>query len=230
MSKIVVCNQKMFLSYDEAEKISNELLKYNDENLIICPSALNMDLYSKYNIGAQDCYYEDSGSFTGEISPYHLALKGVKYVIVGHSERRCYDDDKTINKKILAAQKNKLIPILCIGESKYDRDLNRTAEVLKRQLTIGLKNVKDEIYIAYEPAWLIGKNKSLSINEIEDTCTYIRKLLKGLRISNYKLLYGGSVTDLTIENIISNKLDVYLVGKTCCDVDKLLKIIKCTKM
>lgn len=230
MNKIVVCNQKMFLTYEEAKELSKKLSKYNDDNLIICPNFLNMDVYSSYNIGAQDCYYEDTGSFTGEISPYHLSLKGVKYVIIGHSERRCYDDDKVINKKVLAAQRNKLVPILCIGETKYDRDLHRTAEAIRKQLTIGLKNVKDKIYIAYEPAWLIGKNKSLNIKEIEDTCAYIRKILKGMNITNYKLLYGGSVTDETIEGIISDKLDGYLVGTACCDIGMIEKIIKCIKM
>ena len=222
----------MFLNRDEAKELSDKLSIYNDDNLIICPNMLNIDIYNEYNVCAQNCHFEDTGAYTGEVSALHLKQIGVKYVLLGHSERRCYDDNKIINKKIKTAIKNGLIPILCIGETYYDKELNKTSEVLKRQLTTALKGVdkKDEVIVAYEPSWVIGTGKSLNKKEIEDTYLFIKKVLNNIAIQNYKILYGGSVTENNIKNILSNKLDGYLVGSSSTSFDNMEKIIKCIKM
>ena len=95
MKKILVCNQKMFLTYDEAVALKKEMddVDFSKVDLIACPSYLNLDVFKNYNLGAQNCFYEDKGAYTGEVSAYDLSFKNVRYVIIGHYERRCYDSD-----------------------------------------------------------------------------------------------------------------------------------------
>ncbi len=235
MNKLVVCNQKMFLTYDEASMLKKQMdeVDFSSVNLIVCPSILNLDIFKNYTIGSQDCFYEDKGAYTGEVSAYDLSFKNVKYVIIGHSDRRKYDTDKEINLKVKAALRNGITPILCIGETKIDKELIRTSEVLKKQLYKALEGIlldsKEKIIIAYEPVWAIGGEKTVSKEVIEDTFKYIEKLLKEKNIYNYKLIYGGSITSKNIKNILSDKIDGYLLGLSSVNIDELKKIIKCIK-
>ena len=235
MNKLVVCNQKMFLTYDEASMLKNQMdeVDFSSVNLIVCPSILNLDIFKNYTIGSQDCFYEDKGAYTGEVSAYDLSFKNVKYVIIGHSDRRKYDNDKEINLKVKAALRNGITPILCIGETKIDKELIRTSEVLKKQLYKALEGIlldsNEKIIIAYEPVWAIGGEKTVSKEVIEDTFKYIEKLLKEKNIYNYKLIYGGSITSKNIKNILSDKIDGYLLGLSSVNIDELKKIIKCIK-
>lgn len=235
MKKMIVCNHKMFLTRDEAQVLNQKMEKedYSNTNLIICPNLLNLDLFKNYNLGAQDAFYEDKGAYTGEVSAYALSLVGVKYVIVGHAEKRFSDSNEIINKKIKAILRNSMTPILCVGETKMDKELRRTSEVIKKQLQIALSNVElepyQEVVIAYEPNWIIGGNQSLSKLEIEDALKYIRKLLKQNNIFNYKLLYGGSITTQNIKNILSDEVDGYLLGNSSVNIEDLNYIIKCIK-
>ena len=206
---------------------------FSSVNLIVCPSILNLDIFKNYTIGSQDCFYEDKGAYTGEVSAYDLSFKNVKYVIIGHSDRRKYDNDKEINLKVKAALRNGITPILCIGETKIDKELIRTSEVLKKQLYKALEGIlldsNEKIIIAYEPVWAIGGEKTVSKEVIEDTFKYIEKLLKEKNIYNYKLIYGGSITSKNIKNILSDKIDGYLLGLSSVNIDELKKIIKCIK-
>ncbi|HIU40400.1 MAG TPA: triosephosphate isomerase [Candidatus Aphodocola excrementigallinarum] len=235
MNKLVVCNQKMFLTYDEASMLKKQMdeVDFFSVNLIVCPSILNLDIFKNYTIGSQDCFYEDKGAYTGEVSAYDLSFKNVKYVIIGHSDRRKYDSDKEINLKVKAALRNGITPILCIGETKIDKELIRTSEVLKKQLYKALEGIlldsNEKIIIAYEPVWAIGGEKTVSKEVIEDTFKYIEKLLKEKNIYNYKLIYGGSITSKNIKNILSDKIDGYLLGLSSVNIDELKKIIKCIK-
>ena len=235
MNKLVVCNQKMFLTYDEASMLKKQMdeVDFSSVNLIVCPSILNLDIFKNYTIGSQDCFYEDKGAYTGEVSAYDLSFKNVKYVIIGHSDRRKYDTDKEINLKVKAALRNGITPILCIGETKMDKELIRTSEVLKKQLYKALEGIlldsNEKIIIAYEPVWAIGGEKTVSKEVIEDTFKYIEKLLKEKNIYNYKLIYGGSITSKNIKNILSDKIDGYLLGLSSVNIDELKKIIKCIK-
>lgn len=235
MNKLVVCNQKMFLTYDEASMLKKQMdeVDFSSVNLIVCPSILNLDIFKNYTIGSQDCFYEDKGAYTGEVSAYDLSFKNVKYVIIGHSDRRKYDTDKEINLKVKAALRNGITPILCIGETKIDKELIRTSEVLKKQLYKALEGIlldsNEKIIIAYEPVWAIGGEKTVSKEVIEDTFKYIEKLLKEKNIYNYKLIYGGSITSKNIKNILSDKIDGYLLGLSSVNIDELKKIIKCIK-
>lgn len=235
MKKIVVCNHKMLLTYDEASNYEKKLedIDLSNIKLIICPSYINLNLFNKFNLGAQDVFYEDKGSYTGEISAYFLSLVGVRYSIIGHFERRKYDSNEIINKKIKSALKNSITPIVCIGESKTDKELMRTSYVIKKQIKEYFDGIKlgrdDELIIAYEPGWAIGNGKSLYKDEILDTFKFIRKTLEMYGIDKYKLLYGGSVCSKTIKNILSDDIDGYLVGASSADASELEKIIKSIK-
>ena len=235
MKKIVVCNHKMLLTYDEAYNYEKKLedIDLSNIKLIICPSYINLNLFNKFNLGAQDVFYEDKGSYTGEISAYFLSLVGVRYSIIGHFERRKYDSNEIINKKIKSALKNSITPIVCIGESKTDKELMRTSYVIKKQIKEYFDGIKlgrdDELIIAYEPGWAIGNGKSLYKDEILDTFKFIRKTLEMYGIDKYKLLYGGSVCSKTIKNILSDDIDGYLVGASSADASELEKIIKSIK-
>lgn len=233
--KLLVCNHKMYLTHDEAFLLSNDLINMDTSSvdLIVCPSYLNFDLFNTFKLGAQDAYYEDRGAYTGKISAYDLSLRNIKYCITGHSEQRINDTDEVINLKIKAMLKNSITPILCIGDTKMDRELRRTSEVLKRQIIKGLKDVQldtnQEIIIAYEPRFLIGGKNTLSKEEIEDILKYIKKILMGINITRYKLLYGGGVTSSNIEKIKSDLYDGYLLGSSSCNANEIKKIVKIIK-
>ena len=223
----------MFLTHDEAVVLKNDMdnMNFSNVDLIVCPSFLNFDVFKNYNLGAQNCHYENKGPYTGEVSAYDLNLRGVKYVIVGHSDRRKYDTLDEIKNKVLAILKNNMIPILCIGETKIDKELRRTSDILKKQLLTAIDKIdfqnENKIIIAYEPVWAIGGEQSLSKDEIEDTLKYIKKLLKQNNVLNYKILYGGSVNDKNICSILSNDIDGYLIGNASVDKKSLNNIIKC---
>lgn len=235
MKKMIICNHKMYLTYDEARAFKERLDDIDKSNidLIVCPSFTNLGLFNKYKLGSQDAFYEDKGAFTGEVSAYFLSLIGVKYSILGHFERRACDSNEIINKKVKSALRNSIIPILCIGESKMEKDLMKSSEVIKKQLKEGLKGVTlnkdDEIIIAYEPGWAIGNESSLTKDEILDALSYIRKILSSCNINNYKLIYGGSINKDNIGKILSDEIDGYLIGQASTNANQLEKIIKSVK-
>ena len=235
MKKMIICNQKMFLTYDEAKKLKNDLdeLDLSSINLIISPSYLNMDVFKNYTLCAQNCHYEDKGAYTGEISAYDLELRGIKYCLVGHSERRVYDDLNTINKKVKAILRNSMTPILCIGENRLDLELRRKSEVIKKQIITAFKDVVLEEYnsiiIAYEPFWSVGTGKMLKKEDLEDTILFIKKVLDSINISNYKIVYGGSLDSKNINDIKSDLLDGYLLGSSSVSINEVKDIIKCIK-
>lgn len=235
MKKILICNQKMYLTKDEAINLSYDYnaIDFSNVELIVCPNYLNFEYFSNYKLGAQNCFYEDKGSYTGEVSPYDLYLRGIKYAILGHSERRMYDTNEIINLKVKACVRNSIIPIICIGESKIEKELLKTSSVLKKQITTALAGVDltDDypVLIAYEPVYKIGSSSPLPKEEIEDTFKYIKKILDDMKIPNYKLLYGGSVKGENIKHILSDEIDGYLVGESCINASELNTIIKCIK-
>jgi triosephosphate isomerase len=155
-------------------------------------------------LGAQNMHWEDSGEYTGEISPLMLSDIGVELVELGHSERRLYfnEDDYSVNRKVLAAINNKLVPLVCVGEHQIERDFGVANEVVGRQVKIALHNIPEDsslnILIAYEPVWAIGKKgTAASANEAEDMHSYIRSVVTsilGTEIGmGIPILYGGSV-------------------------------------
>lgn len=233
--KTIICNHKMYLTYDEAKRLKEEMnfIDLSNVELILCPSYLNFDIFKDYKLGSQDSFYIDKGPYTAEVSSYDLSLRGIKYSLVGHKDRRKYDDDNIINLKIKSLLRNSMTPILCIGESKLDKELMRTPEVLKKQLEKDLKDIYLEeyqtIYIAYEPSYLIGLDNALPVDKIIDTLSYIKKIVDFIGIKNYKLLYGGAVNSNNIKELLSDKVDGYLLGKSSVDINELKKIINCIK-
>ena len=215
MKTYIVGNWKLNFTVGEASIYLHKLLKalpnYRDIDVVVAPSAIALQPLSlqvdrhKIKLSAQNAFYRDYGAFTGEIS--FSQLRGIAdYCIIGHSERRHIfgEDDKMISKKMGAAVRNKITPILCVGETESERAFGETADVIRDQLTGGLSEIGDDdidnIMVAYEPVWAISSTKASKMagpDEIAEVVELIRKNLKdiyGAKISeNVPILFGGSV-------------------------------------
>lgn len=236
-NKIVVANLKMNLNVVQVSEYLKKINKnINNKNVIICPTSIYIPYFLKqnYKVGIQNIFYKDKGAFTGEISPNQASSIGIEYVIIGHSERRkkFFEKNDEINKKIKASLENDLKVILCIGESIEEHDLLKTNKVIENQITLALRNIKDltNVIIAYEPIWTIGTNVIPSFKEINNVTKFIKSVILKINFNiDIKVLYGGSVNEFNIEEIIKNTfVDGVLVGDVSIDADKLLKIIEVT--
>ncbi len=187
-------------------------------------------------LAAQDVHWEDAGAYTGEISPPMLKDLGCRYVIVGHSERRryCGETDATVRKKVLAALRHGLRPLLCIGETWDQRSARQTEEVLAGQLTEALTDVeKDqgaEVVIAYEPVWAIGSGHSATPAQAREAHRHLRARMTALwgheTGERVPILYGGSVTPENIgELLASHEVNGALVGGACLDPAQFARIL-----
>ena len=224
-------------SYKIVRSIANHINKKTKKSskVIICPpfTILSDFVRREKNIlfGGQDCHFADSGAYTGSISASMLKSAGCRYVIIGHSERRQYNNEKTheIAKKIDNAIKNKLKVIYCIGEKLSERKNKKN--ILKKQLLSLSDHVDSKnTIIAYEPVWAIGTGKIPSFKEIDSTHLSIRALLKGIIGSTEgnltSILYGGSVTSLSAREILRlNNVDGVLVGGASLKPREFCKII-----
>ena len=194
--------------------------KHND--IIICPPFTLLDsaktLLPKFiKIGAQNCSEEDRGAFTGEISASMLQEKRVSHVLIGHSERRTLfkETDDVIFKKIEAAIKSKLTPIVCIGETLSEKKANKTLRVLDSQINGSLAKIDphEQVIVAYEPVWAIGTGLTPDENEIKETHFYIKEKLGQYFYTDIPVLYGGSANAENCSQIISiENVDGLLVG------------------
>jgi triosephosphate isomerase (TIM) len=188
-------------------------------------------------LGAQNVHPADSGAFTGEVSPVMLAKLNVRYVIVGHSERRQLfgETDSFINEKLLAVLRHNMVPILCVGETLAEREAGITQSKCVGQLELGLQGVSPEaaagVVIAYEPIWAIGTGRTASPADAEETCKGIRAWLA----ANYspdlaervRVQYGGSVTPDNIAELMSEAdIDGALVGGASLNADRFSQIIR----
>lgn len=222
--KILAANFKMNLTLNEINEYIDKIKDIDNKNIVLIPSNIYIPYFlnKKFSVGVQDAYYLDNGAFTGEVSAKQISSLGVNYAIIGHSERRMYfnETNDILNKKILSCESNGLKVIYCIGETKEERESNKTKEVLLKQLGEGLKGAS-EVIIAYEPRWAIGTNVTPTNEEIEDIISFIKSKY------NYKVLYGGSTNDKNIAslNTISN-VDGFLVGGASLDYDKFKKMIE----
>ena len=234
--KLVVGNFKMKMNARDINSYLKSIDKYElNKQVVICPTSIYLPYFlnKKYSVGIQNISYFDEGAYTGEISAAQVASMGVKYAIIGHSERRIYakETDIDINKKIKMALNNKLKVILCIGESLEERDLLKTDRILKRQILNALSDIEIDMFkniiIAYEPVWAIGTNKIPTNKEITDTVNFIKMIVNDHFKSSINVLYGGSINEKNIETL--NKIDNlsgYLVGGASTDCSKFLKIIE----
>jgi triosephosphate isomerase len=187
-------------------------------------------------LGAQNLFWEDSGAYTGEVSPLMIRDLGCEYVIIGHSERREYfkESDEVVNKKIRAALRNKLKAIVCVGETLKEREDNRTMRVIESQIRKGLEGISNSelrIVIAYEPVWAIGTGKNATPVQANEAHTYIRGLLSQIFsediASGIRILYGGSVKSFNSAELMSEKdIDGALVGGASLDADSFAQIVR----
>ncbi len=177
-------------------------------------------------IGAQNIHWENEGAFTGEISGSMLTEIGIKYVVVGHSERRQYfgETDETVNLRLKAAQRHGLTPILCVGETKQQRDAGETEQVIFNQLEQDLVGInQDNLVIAYEPIWAIGTGDTCETSEANRVIGLIRQKLSNKNVS---IQYGGSVKPELIDEIMAQpEIDGVLVGGASLDPTGFARIV-----
>ena len=186
-------------------------------------------------LGGQDMFWETEGAFTGEISAPMLKAVGCRYVIIGHSERRQFfgETDTTVNRKVQAALKEALIPVMCIGESETEREQQQTFSVLDKQIRNGLHDValnsSAQLVVAYEPIWAIGTGKTATSQQAQEVHAFLRGLLKelyGSLAEGIRILYGGSVKPANIAELMSKAdVDGALVGGASLDPETFSQIV-----
>lgn len=249
MRKIIIAgNWKMNKTVKESISLVKELKRLvkgiDDREIIVCPAftalaAVGAEIRgSNIILGAQNMHFEKEGAFTGEISPLMLKEFGVRYVIIGHSERRHVfnENDGLINKKIKSALENGLKPIFCVGETLGERENGNTEDVVRSQVNKGLDGIPKKemknIVIAYEPVWAIGTEKNATPKQTEGVHLFIRNLLSSIHDKKTAdetiILYGGSVKPSNIKELISQRgIDGVLVGGASLDAKIFAEIVKC---
>jgi triosephosphate isomerase len=243
---IIAGNWKMYNTESEALALISELkplvAKASNREIVVAPVFTALGSVGKalkgsnIKLSGQNLYWEEKGAFTGEISPAMLKDVGCEYVIIGHSERRQYfgETDGTVNKKIFAAVKFALTPIICIGETLQEREKGQTFTVLERQVREGSKNITKEqiakMVIAYEPVWAIGTGKTATKEQAEDAHIFIRKTISSMfgnqAADEVRILYGGSVKPENIRELMEQlNIDGALVGGASLKADSFAKIV-----
>ena len=227
---IIAGNWKMNNTASEAVALVNNLkplVKNADCDVVVCVPAIDIPAVaealkgSNIALGAQNVHFAEKGAYTGEISANMLKEYGVKYVIIGHSERRQYfgETDETVNKRTLAALAAGLTPIVCIGEVLEERENGLTEKVLDKQIEDGLKGIEhlEDIVIAYEPVWAIGTGKTATNEQANETIGYIRKKLSSVFCpkcaSKVRIQYGGSMNAGNCKGLMAQEeIDGGLIG------------------
>ena len=237
--KIIAGNWKMNMTPSQAVELVNTLkplVQTEDADVVFCVPAIDIipameaAKGSNINIGAENMYFEDKGAFTGEISPAMLVDAGVKYVVLGHSERREYfaETNETVNKKMLKAFEYGITPIMCCGESLTQREQGVTMDFIRQQVKIGFLNVTADqaktAVIAYEPIWAIGTGKTATTEQAQEVCKAIRECIAEIydeaTAEAIRIQYGGSVNPATAPDLfVQNDIDGGLVGGASLKAD-----------
>ncbi|MSU54621.1 MAG: triose-phosphate isomerase [Candidatus Staskawiczbacteria bacterium] len=247
MKPLIIANWKLNpSSLEEAKKLFGAIKRivtqksiHKSVEVVICPPFIYLPLLKGVTLGAQDTFWEEKGAFTGEVSPIQLKDLKVQYVIIGHSERRKYfsETDELINKKIKKALDAKLSVVLCVGETQEERNVNKTQEVIERQITEGLRGVSkleiqnSKLAVAYEPVWAIGTGNSCSPDQTMSSILLIRKIISNLYnrqlADEITILYGGSVTSKNSAQYIQGSgANGLLVGGASLNAEEFEAIIK----
>ena len=245
---MIAGNWKMNTTINEAVELVNKMRRGLDEvaeiDKVLCPPFVSLAAVKELikgtsiKLGAQDLYFEEKGAYTGEISPLMLA-ELCEFVIIGHSERRQFfgETGEIVNKKLKAALKAGLKPILCIGERLEEREAGRTEAVITEQLKSSLAEIgfTGDLIIAYEPIWAIGTGKAATGKQANETIGFIRRNIA--RLSNeevardVRILYGGSVTADNITEFVEQfEIDGALVGGASLKADQFVSIARQTSI
>ncbi len=244
---VIAANWKMYKTPAQAQEFVSAFLplvtNHDRDEIVLCPSTTSLSVViaattgSAVAIGAQNMYFAEEGAFTGETSPLMLKAIGATHVLIGHSERRQYfgETDEIVNKKLFAALKHGLKPIVCIGEALADRECGQTEEVCLRQIRKGLEGITPEqaepIVIAYEPVWAIGTGRTATPETACEAHTLIRRDLArmlGQDVADAtRIIYGGSVKPENIATLMAqSEIDGVLVGGASLDPQSFAKIVK----
>ncbi|WML45981.1 triose-phosphate isomerase [Neobacillus sp. PS3-40] len=244
---IIAGNWKMNKTLSEAisfaEEVKDLVPSKGKVEAVICapalflPSLVEVTKNTDVEIGAQNMHFEESGAFTGETSPKALEDIAVKYVIIGHSERRemFNETDESVNKKTLAAFKYNLTPIVCCGETLEQRENGETNELVGNQIKKALVGLTDEqvkqTVLAYEPIWAIGTGKSSTAEDANEVCAHIRQVVAGQFSQNVadavRIQYGGSVKPGNIKEYMSQSdIDGALVGGASLEAQSFVQLVE----
>ena len=237
--KIIAGNWKMNMTPSQAVELINTLkplVKNDDVDVLFCVPAIDiipaMEAAKGTNIqiGAENMYFEEKGAYTGEISPDMLTDAGVKYVIIGHSERREYfaETDETVNKKVLKAFEHGITPIICCGETLTQREQGVTIDFIRQQIKIAFLNVTAAqaatAVIAYEPIWAIGTGKTATADQAEEVCKAIRECIAEIydtdTAEKIRIQYGGSMNAGNCKELLAKPdIDGGLIGGASLKAD-----------
>jgi triosephosphate isomerase len=244
--KLIAGNWKLNKTNADAVALVKDLVavigQQNDVDVVVCPPFTALESVGKVldgstvKLGAQNMHFEASGAFTGEISAPMLRALFATYVILGHSERRTYfaENDEFINKKVLAALKNQLRPILCVGETLAEREAGSTLKVVQAQTEKGLEGVSKElapnVVIAYEPVWAIGTGKVATTEQAQEVHAFIRGLLTKLFTApvaaKVRILYGGSMKPANAPELLAQKdIDGGLIGGASLEARSFVELV-----
>lgn len=248
-TKVIAGNWKMFKTVPEAtsfiEAVKGKVEAEGVES-VICAPFTNLPALveavkgTNIKIGAQNLHFEDNGAFTGEISGLMLKDLGVDYVVIGHSERRQYfnETDETVNKKVHAAFRHGLTPIVCVGEKLEEREADQTKDVCKVQTEAAFAGLAADqaaqVIVAYEPIWAIGTGKSSTAQDANEVIAYIRSIIKGLYnedVANAVVIqYGGSVKPANVaEYLGQSDIDGALVGGASLEPESYIALVQGAK-
>jgi triosephosphate isomerase len=239
-------NWKLNCSRKEARELASAIVDgskdVRDREILLAPPYTALDVVrdalgsSSVALGAQDVYWEDAGAFTGEVSAPMLADAGCSHVIIGHSERRQHfgDTDYTVARKVAAAAKAGLSPVVCVGETLEQREDGATMRVIERQVTGGLCELPADAFgrlvVAYEPVWAIGTGRTATPAQAEEVHAYIRELLRTVTnpatAERTRILYGGSVKPDNVDELMAcPNVDGALVGGASLKAKDFLRIV-----
>lgn len=244
---LIAGNWKMNKTVSQAEELAVNLkggLGNKDGiEIVICPPFTSLEIVyriiegSNIGLGAQNLHWEEEGAYTGEISAPMIKELGCQYVIIGHSERRQYfgESNETVNRKVKAALKFDLTPIVCVGERLEEREEDKTSSVIESHIRGGLAGLGKEeisrIVVAYEPVWAIGTGKTATPQQANEVHNYIRQLLTDIHgeeiASRLRILYGGSVKPDNISGLMAEtEIDGALVGGASLQADSFVEIVQ----
>lgn len=243
----IAANWKMNCDVNETEILLQDLVTKigpdHSSKIVLCIPftslliASNFIKNSNFHLGAQNCHWESSGAFTGEISPAMLKSVSTEFVIIGHSERRLNfgENDKMVNLRLRNAIKSGLHVILCVGENFYEKESGITFERVSEQLKLGLLDVNSEniknVTIAYEPVWAIGSGRTPSPRKVQEICLFLRNKLSSLYsesiADDIQILYGGSMNAENARLFLEqNDVNGGLIGGASLNPDTFAKIVK----